>query len=82
MKKSVSFYRKVFPKLLKPEVYFFVRKAFPVHLSLYGTWIHSPGAFGTQDWTRHGFLFKSGNETLVTVAARLGYSAGTTTGTA
>lgn len=52
------------------------------NLCLYGTWTRSSGVFGTQDWTRHGILFNSDNETQVTVGARLGYWAGTTTGTA
>lgn len=52
------------------------------NLSLFGTWTHSAGVFGTQDWTRTGILFNSGNNIEVTVGARLGYWVGTTTGTA
>lgn len=52
------------------------------NLSLYGTWTHSAGVFGTRDWTRNGILFNSGSDIQVTVGARLGYWAGTTTGTA
>jgi len=51
------------------------------NLSLYGTWTHSAGVFGTRDWTRNGILFNSGSDVQVTVGARLGYWGGTTTGT-
>jgi hypothetical protein len=52
------------------------------NLSLYGTWERSAGVFGTQGWTRNSILFSSGDDIQVTVGARLGYWAGTTTGTA
>jgi hypothetical protein len=52
------------------------------NLSLYGTWERSAGVFGSQDWTRSSILFNSGDDTEVIVGARLGYWAGTTTGTA
>jgi hypothetical protein len=52
------------------------------NLSLYGTWERSAGVFGTQGWTRNSILFNSGDDIQVTVGARLGYWAGTTTGTA
>ena len=52
------------------------------NFSLFGTWTHSAGVFGTRDWTRNGILFNSGIDVQVTVGARLGYWAGTTTGTA
>ncbi len=52
------------------------------NLSLVGTWEHSVGVFGSQGWTRNSILFNSGDEPQVTVGARLGYWAGTTTGTA
>jgi len=52
------------------------------NLSLFGTWEHSAGVFGSQDWTQNSILFNSGDGIQVTVGARLGYWAGTTTGTA
>jgi hypothetical protein len=52
------------------------------NISLLGTWNHSPGLLGTQDWTRTGFFFNSESNTQVTVAARLGFWSGITTGTA
>jgi hypothetical protein len=52
------------------------------NLSLYDTWTHSTGLFGTNDWTFVSLLFNSGSNIQVTVAARLGYWSGTTTGTA
>lgn len=52
------------------------------NLSLYGTWTFSKGVFGTHDWTFVTLEFNSEDMTAVTVAARLGYWAGTTTGTA
>jgi len=42
----------------------------------------SPGIFGTQDWTRTGFYFNSGDNTEVIIAANLGDYYGRTTGTA
>lgn len=52
------------------------------NLSLFGTWTRSTGLFGTTDWTYVSLEFNSESNTQVTVAARLGYWAGTTTGTA
>lgn len=52
------------------------------NLSLFGTWTHSAGLVGTHDWTQIGFSFNSGGNTEVTIAARLGYWSGTTTGSA
>lgn len=50
--------------------------------SVLGGFTHSPTILGTRDWTRTGVLFNSESNDRVTVAARLGYYAGTTTGTA
>jgi hypothetical protein len=52
------------------------------NLCLYGTWDRSPGVFGTKDWTYVSLVFHSGSRTQVEVGARLGFSAGTATGTA
>ncbi len=52
------------------------------NLSLYGDWRRSKGVFGTQDWTRRGFLFNSAGDHQLTIAARLGAWGGTTIGTA
>jgi hypothetical protein len=52
------------------------------NLSLLSTFTHSPGILGTHDWTRTGILFNSESNDQVTVAARLGFYGGTTTGTA
>jgi hypothetical protein len=52
------------------------------NLSFYGTWTHSVGVFGTNDWTYQSVLLTTGAETQLTVGARLGYWSGTTTGTA
>ena len=52
------------------------------NLSLYGSWTRSEGVFGTNDWTYRSFLFNSGDNDEITIGARLGYWAGTTTGTA
>ena len=52
------------------------------NISLLGGFTSSPGIFGTQDWMRTGVLFNSESNGQVTVATRLGFYAGTTTGTA
>lgn len=52
------------------------------NLALEGTWNHSNGMFGDHDWTLVSLDFMTGNEQQVTVAARLGFWAGTSTGTA
>jgi len=52
------------------------------NLGLFGTWDHTPGLFGSNDWTFVSMEFNSGsNTTEVTVACRLGYWSGTATGT-
>lgn len=52
------------------------------NLCIMGTWTHTPGVFGTSDWTYVSMIFDSGDQSQVTIGARLGYWAGTTTGTA
>ncbi len=52
------------------------------NLSFAGTWDHSPGVFGTTGWTKVWVTVNSGDRTELTVAARLGYWAGSTIGTA
>lgn len=53
------------------------------NLSILGEWdFRSRPLFGTNDWTYASFAFNSGERTEVTVAARLGFWSGTTTGTA
>lgn len=52
------------------------------NLSFFGTWTHTAGVFGTQDWTHVSVLFDTGPAVEVTIAARLGYWAGTLTGAA
>lgn len=52
------------------------------NLSLMGGWTRSPGVFDTTDWTCPSLDFNSGSDTQVTIAARLGFYSGTTTGTA
>ncbi len=52
------------------------------NLSFYGTWTHSPGVFSTNDWTYQSVLLTTGTETQLVIGARIGYWAGTTTGTA
>lgn len=51
------------------------------NLGLFGTWDHTSGLFGTNDWTFASMEFNSGTNTTVTVACRLGYWSGTATGT-
>lgn len=51
-------------------------------LSLYGTWKHSEGVSGTQDWIRRTLLFNTDSNSQVTIAARLGHHGGTATGSA
>jgi archaellum component FlaF (FlaF/FlaG flagellin family) len=50
------------------------------NLGLYGTWEHTPGLLGTNDWDFVIMGFNSGSSTEVTVACRLGYWSGTATG--
>ena len=52
------------------------------NLSLVGTWTHTQGLLGTNDWTRVSISFNSGSSTRITIGARLGYWAGTSSGTA
>lgn len=52
------------------------------NLCLDGTWTRSAGVYGTSGWTYVSLSFNSGSSTQVTIAARLGYWAGTTMGTA
>lgn len=52
------------------------------NLSFLGTWDRSAPVYGTQDWTHAAITIDSGDRTTLTVAARLGFWAGTTTGTA
>src|SRR5690606_867319 len=52
------------------------------NLCLDGTWHHTDPLVGTNDWTNVKMLINSGDSTELTICARLGYWAGTTTGTA
>lgn len=52
------------------------------NLGLYGTWLHTDGLFGTNDWTYVSMEFDSGAVTETDIAARLGYWSGIATGTA
>jgi hypothetical protein len=53
------------------------------NISIMGYWDwYSNPLFGTNDWTYVSFVFNSGDRTQMTIAARLGYWSGTTTGTA
>ena len=52
------------------------------NLSLIGTWTHTKGLLGTNDWTRVSLPFASGSSTTITIGARLGYWNGLSTGTA
>jgi hypothetical protein len=52
------------------------------NLSIYGTYERSAGVFGTTDWTYVRMVFHSGPRTQVEIGARLGFWAGTATGTA
>ena len=52
------------------------------NLSLIGTWTHTPGVFGTNDWTHVSVRFNSGSSTRITIGARLGYWGGISKGTA
>lgn len=52
------------------------------NLGVLGSWDHTDGLFGTRDWTFVSMTYDVGPASQLTVAARLGYSAGTTTGTA
>lgn len=52
------------------------------NLSLVGTWTHTEGLLGTNDWTQVSLWFNSGSNTQITIGARLGYWNGTSMGTA
>jgi len=52
------------------------------NLSIYGTWDHTTGLIGTNAWTNVSMTFKTGSDSHIIIAARLGYWSGTTTGTA
>ena len=52
------------------------------NLGLYNTWTHTEGVWDSEDWTYRTLPFNSGAATEVTVAARLGYWAGVSSGTA
>jgi hypothetical protein len=52
------------------------------NLSLLDTFVRSPAILGTQEWTKTGLLFNSQYNDHCTIAARLGFYAGTTTGSA
>jgi len=53
------------------------------NLSLLGSWDeHSQPLLGTNDWTPVSFTFNSGDRSEITVAVRLGFWSGMTTGTA
>jgi Bacterial Ig domain/Bacterial TSP3 repeat len=52
------------------------------NLGLYGTFTYTAGVFDTTDWTYITLPFNSGTASQVTVAARLGYWAYTSTGSA
>lgn len=52
------------------------------NISIYGTYEHSIGTFGTRDWRYITTIFDSGSRTQVMIAARVGYWYGRTTGTA
>jgi len=51
------------------------------NLGLFGTWEHTAGLFGTNDWTPVSMQFNSGSQTSATIACRLGYWSGLATGT-
>jgi hypothetical protein len=51
------------------------------NLGLFGTWLYTNGIYGTHDWTYVSMEFNSGENSYITVACRLGYWAGTVTGT-
>jgi len=52
------------------------------NLCLYGTYTRTAAVFGTRDWTQVRLIFNPGPDSSVNIGARLGFWAGTTTGTA
>jgi hypothetical protein len=52
------------------------------NLAFGDTWSHSPGLDGTRPWTFQSVVHNTGDQTEVAPAARLGYWAATTTGSA
>lgn len=52
------------------------------NLSLVGTWTHTEGLTGTNDWTRVSLWFNSGVNTRIVIGARLGYWSSLCAGTA
>ena len=52
------------------------------NLSVIGTWDHTSAVIGTHNWTFVSMLVRSAADGVLTIGARLGYWAGTTTGTA
>ena len=52
------------------------------NLSIVGTWTHTEGFTGTNDWTRVSLWFNSGANTQITIGARLGYWSSLCSGTA
>ena len=52
------------------------------NLTLFGTWTHTEGLFGSNDWTRVSLWFNSGSSTRITIGARLGYWGAVSAGTA
>jgi hypothetical protein len=52
------------------------------NIGLFDTWEHTPGLFGSHDWTFVSMEFNSGDYVQITIACRLGHWGGTATGTA
>lgn len=52
------------------------------NLTLFNTWTHSEGVYGTTNWQFVQLSFNSGDNLNVTIGGRLGYWGGTTVGTA
>lgn len=52
------------------------------NLNLFGSFNRTEGVFGTSDWTYVSMPFSSGDSGEQTISARVGFFAGTTTGTA
>lgn len=52
------------------------------NLSIMGGFVYTEPVLGTRDWTYRSLTFDSGAATEVTIAARVGFFSGTSTGTA